>query len=378
VYAVGEFAERMRIAGGSITSAGKRDGFVVRYGRDGEGLWARAIGAGDHDGLYDVASDAAGNAYVVGAVRGAVDVDRDGKTDLDTGGAAAMLLASFDPEGNLRWLRASGGDAQTFARALAMGPNDELYVGGHYLGGAPDLDGDGRPDVPATAAVQAGGTVNPGSDLNGFFARFDTTGKMIWVRGASGPAVQTTGSLAVAGNGDLIVLGGQTGPTDLDGDGETDLEFRSMADRKWEHHADGNAFLLRVTPAGERRWARLFVAAASHVAADATRIAISGTYTGPLDLDGDGREERAADPDRYLEGFVAILDGEGGVRHVFTIVGGDSDVASAAGFSPDGKKLYVTGYTKLGADFDGDGRIESASACHQLGDVYLASYAVED
>jgi hypothetical protein len=83
--------------------------------------------------------------------------------------------------------------------------------------------------------------------------------------------------------------------------------------------------------------------------------------------------ERDADPDPLLEGFAAILDGQGDIRHVFTIVGDDSDVANAAGFTPYGKGLYGTGYTTLGADYDGDGVIESASARHQLGDVFLAA-----
>jgi sugar lactone lactonase YvrE len=117
---------------------------------------------------------------------------------------------------------------------------------------------------------------------------------------------------------------------------------------------------------------------ASQVSAHAARIAVSGSYSGPLDLDDDGSLERDADPDPQEEGFSAVLDDEGLLQHVFTIVGPDGDVANAAGFSPDGRKLYVTGYTKLGADFDADGVIEAASACHQLGDLYLASYALPD
>ena len=105
---------------------------------------------------------------------------------------------------------------------------------------------------------------------------------------------------------------------------------------------------------------------------------MSGSYAGRLDLNDDGKPERNADSDPDLEGFAAILDAKGDVRHVFTIVGANSDVANAAGFSRDGKKLYVTGYTKLGADFDGDGKDEHASACHQLGDIYVARYDVSN
>jgi hypothetical protein len=378
-FAVGDFTDSMRIAGGTILSAGGRtDGFVARYDQNGEALWARPVGGPEGDQLFDVASDAAGNVFVIGSVKGAVDIDRDGTVDVDVAGASAFLLASFDPDGRLRWARASGGPATVVGRAIAIGPGDEIYIGAHYGNGAPDLNGDGTPDVPAAATVDRAAAVTPQSDFNGFYARFDSSGEMVWVRAISGPASQAVGSLAVAGNGDVLVLGGFTDSADLDGDGTADLEFASMEDRIAEDYAEGNSFLLRIDPDGARIWARRYAAMAAHVVADATRIVVSGSYSGALDLDDDGVLERGDDEDPQTEGFAAILDGDGRLRHVFTIVGPDGDVANAAGFSPDGGTLYVTGYTKLGADFDGDGVIEAASACHQLGDLYLASYAVPD
>lgn len=263
-------------------------------------------------------------------------------------------------------------------RAIAVGPGDEITIGGLYSGGAADLDGDGTPDVPATATVTPGAAITPQSDLNGFYARFDGSGEMLWARAITGPAVQAVGSIAVTGDGDVLVLGGMTASADIDGDGVSDLEFVSMADRTAENFADGNSFLLRVGPEGGLIWARRYAAMATHVAADATRIVMSGNYSGALDLDDDGVIEREADDDPQTEGFAAILDGDGGLVRVFTIVGPDGDVANAAGFSPDGSALYVTGYTKLGADFDGDGEIEAASACHQIGDLYLAKYAIPE
>ncbi len=89
------------------------------------------------------------------------------------------------------------------------------------------------------------------------------------------------------------------------------------------------------------------MASAKHVATSDTHIVISGTYSNDLDLDDDGIFERSADPDEKLEGFSAILDNQGHVKHIFTMVGGNSDIANAAGFSPDGSRLYVTGYTRL-------------------------------
>ena len=374
-YAVGNFTDSMRIAGGTIQSAGKIDGFLVRYNQKGQTQWAIPIGSSESDELVDVASDSDGNIFVVGTIRGQVDIDRDGKIDVASEGESSILLASFTPNGDLRWANASAGNVLASGRAIALGPNGEIYIGGIYYRGAPDLNRDGTPDLPPTTDNSS--PVTGQTDINGFFARYDSSGKMIWAKSVAGPAVQSVGSLSVIGNGDLIVLGGYTGSVDLNGESSSDLEFKSMGKAKYHKFVDGIAFLLRVSPEGKTIWARRYMAAPVHVASEAKRIVISGTYTETLDLDDDGVAERAADPDKWLEGFAAILDGDGRVQHVFTIVGDDSDVANAAGFSPDGKKLYVTGYTRLGADFDNDNKLESASACHQKGDLFLSSYDVE-
>lgn len=365
-YAVGWFEETMNVASGEIHSAGRRDGFLVHYAEvDSEKNWAVPIGNVDNDYLYKVASDAAGNAYVIGTISGDVDIDRDGIVDVTAKGDSSMLLASFDPNGKLRWAHSSAGGAVEDGRAIMIGPHDEIYVAGFFRAGTLDLDADGEPN----------GSVASERSTHGYFARFDSAGKMLWERVISGADWQGVLSLAVTGNGDLLIHGGYNGPIDLDGDGTADVEFKSLGDSLPANLADMNAFLARFSTDGKLIWARRYTTG-GHIAADATRIVMSGMYSGPLDLDGDGEPERAGDNDEEYEGFSAILDGHGEIQHVFTIVGGDSDVAHAAGFTPDGEHLYVTGYTKLGADFNDDGQIESASQCHQLGDVFLAMYDV--
>lgn len=375
VYVVGNFERSIRIGPHQLTAEGGNDGFLARYDREGTVLWAVAIGGTEPDDLRGVASDEAGNVYVLGTIHGPVDVDRDGRVDVAPSSESALLLASFTPQGRLLWAHASAGSAAARAMTVASGLEGEIYISGFYRAGTVDLDADGEPEGPEAGGS---GTVTPESDLNAFFARFDTAGEMHWSRFVSGPGTQIVGTLAIAGNGDLIVGGSYTGPVDLDADGVPDLEFESLSDSRQEHGYDSNTLLLRMTPAGDRIWARRYKVAGGYVTADATRIAMNGIYNGDLDFDEDGIPERAADPDEGFESFIAILDGDGELLKLFTVVGEDDDMVAATAFSPDGSRLYATGYTKLGADYDGDGRIEFASECHQLGDYFLAVYDVDD
>ncbi len=379
VYAVGLFNERLQMSETTtLHSEGGSDGFLARYGRDSKLIWGRAIGGTGDDRFWDVVSDSKGNVILIGTVIGPVDVDRDGRIDLNAGEDGQALILSFSPEGDFRWMRASGGNASAWGLAAGMGPNDEVYIAGWYRNGAPDFDGDGEPDLQVSEVTSADIKDPAKYEYDGFYGRLDENGSPLWINGVSGRAMQTVSSLAIAANGDLLVLGGYSSAPDFDGDGVADLEFRSMADRLWKYQGDGNIFLMRVTPDGERVWTKRYTAGARHVVARDSSIVLSGAYSGALDIDDDGVPERESDGDDQREGFSAILDEQGEVRQVLTVVGDHHDIVNAAGFSPDGNTLYLTGYTSLGADFDGDGKVEVSSVCDKAGELYLAVYRLEE
>lgn len=382
VFAVGMFTDSLQMTDTvTLHSEGGSDGFLARYGRDSVLMWGRSVGGIGQDQFLDVASDSKGNVIVIGLVGGPVDVNRDGNVDIHAEKDGRALIVSYSPDGHIRWFRGLDGDASSRGMSVTTGPNDEIYIGGWYRNGAPDFDGDGEPDLPVSdeTSAEVMALQDPGKfEMNGFYARLDEDGAPVWVKGVLGPAIQAVAALAIAANGDLLVLGGHTAPPDFDGDGVADLEFRSMADRMWKYDVDANIFLMRVTQDGERVWSQRYTAPARHVAANGSHILLSGAYSGVLDVDDDGIPERESDDDDQREGFSMILDERGEVRQVLTVVGDHQDIVNAAGFSPDGNTLYMTGFTSLGADFDGDGEIESASVCHKAGELYLALYALEE
>jgi hypothetical protein len=379
LYAVGHFSQEMQYGRGVLRSAGGKDGFIARYDRDGKALWARAIGGPGLDEMYRVASDTRGNAYVIGTATGALDVDRDGDVDVVGTAKGSALVAAWDADGGFLWARISGGDARVLGLGIATGPGDEVYIAGAYQDGAPDFDGNGEADGPVAASGAAPGPDGAVQyDLNGYYARLDTTGRVRWIRVVAGPSIQSAGGLAVADNGDLYVLGGNSAPSDIDGDGVADINFVGLGERKNQYHIDSNLYLLRVTAAGDLLWNRTYTASGSHLSLRGARLLVSGTYSNDLDFDNDGVLERDSDGDDRQEGFVAILDEQGKLQQLLTIVGDAADVVNAAGLSPDGRTLYMTGYTQLGADFNGDDVVEASSVCHLAGEVYVAVFEFVD
>ncbi len=379
LYAVGHFSDEMQYGRGMLRSAGGKDGFIARYDRDGDPLWARAIGGPGLDEMYRVASDTRGNAYVIGTATGKVDVDGDGEVDVVGTAKGSALVTAWDADGGFLWARISGGDARVMGLGIATGAGGDLYIAGAYQDGAPDFDGNGEADGPmavSSAAPGPDGAVQ--YDLNGYYARLDTDGRVRWIRVVTGPSIQTAGGLAVADNGDLYVLGGHSAPSDLDGDGAADIDFISRSGRKYQYDIEFNLYLLRVTAAGDLLWNRTYTTSGGHLSLRGKRLLVSGTYSNDLDFDNDGVLERESDGDDRKEGFVAILNEQGELEQLLTIVGDAADVVNAAGLSPDGRTLYMTGYTQLGADFNGDGVVEASSVCHLAGEIYVAKFEYVD
>jgi hypothetical protein len=172
--------------------------------------------------------------------------------------------------------------------------------------------------------------------------------------------------LALAGNGELLAAGGISGSPDFDGNKSPDTKVPN---------GEFATFVVRYTADGRLVWLRTFSDSRIwHLTANDKRIVLSGFYNEPLDFDGNGSRDGEATADGNNEGLIAILDNQGGLLQVLTVVGQDSDQVRASGFSPDGETLWSTGFVRLTADFDADGQPEGAVRCDHRGDIFGARY----
>lgn len=360
-YMAGGFRDSMTFRSGArITARGDMDGLLVRYNAVGEPLWAHAIGGDQIDVLVDAATDAAGNVYVTGTMQGAFDVDSDGRTDANTKAGKGLLVASYDPGGKLRWFKVAASGSDITAGAIAVTAEGEVHVAAHYLGADVDLDGDARADLPA-----------PGKDGAPVLVHFDAEGGVRKVVGIGQAGNGRIDAMAVAVNGDLLVTGWSQGTVDLNGDGKPDVTPSGVKQTPYvaRYSRQSGPVWVRVFEPGQRL-------AIMDLASSKEHIAISGLYRGPLDLDGDGSLDGKGDADGKSEGLVAILENDGTTHRIFSVTGPGADQARAISFAPDGRSLWMTGFVRLTADFDGDGIPEGAVRCDHYGDIVWARYGL--
>jgi len=352
----------------TLRSTGTWDAYLLRLGANGRSIWVRTTSGDSIESFSDVASDADGNAYVTGM--GYRSFGLEGHSSrIDAGTGLAQFVASYDPDGTLRWVR-SWPDARGWRfHEVAIGRSGEVWVAGSHGEAGVDLDADGQPELEGRGG------------FNVFLARLDPDGvledawQVVSLDGERGRV--EVAEIVFTDDGDVVIGGTVVGSVDFDGDGR--------ADARSYDGTPSSGYLARYSPEGELRWARAHVIdRVWDVATDGRRFALAGFYEGDRDLnqdgtidEADGLRDTSGDEDPSSDLLVLVVSEEGRLERHINAPGIGGDQARAVAFLPRRSAIWVTGFFKLGADFDGTLRDGQAYIrCDALGDIFWARYGL--
>ncbi|WP_224363991.1 SBBP repeat-containing protein [Hyalangium versicolor] len=197
---------------------GEQEGFLSRYADSGTRVWDRRIGPAQEWVVSAVRIDTAGNAYVVGAMKGTLE----GNT---SSGLKDVFVAKYDAEGTRLWLTQFGTGREDVGTGLALSGNGGVYITG-YTAGSFDTS---KP---------------PLGDKDVFVSYLDAAGVRQWTLQAGTASDDEANAIVLSPEGRLFVTGSTRGRWAPDA-AEGLLEL-------------GQAFLLEVTPQGELQRIRQF------------------------------------------------------------------------------------------------------------------------
>jgi DNA-binding beta-propeller fold protein YncE len=130
IYVAGMFTDTANFGDGDKTAVGDEDVFVLKLDSGGNTLWSRVFPGSER--VEDIALDSAGNVVLVGSFDdGSVDLGG-GARLLSAGGARDMWVVKLAADGTFLWDDTAGQGGDTRARAVAIGPNDEVWVAGEF------------------------------------------------------------------------------------------------------------------------------------------------------------------------------------------------------------------------------------------------------
>lgn len=204
-----------------ISTIGTSDGFVVKLDKDGNELWAKAVGNGSETtAILAVATDSNGDVICAGH-----------STEPPYGGADSVILKLDGADGSIVWQREVGG-AGTNDRinALHVDSSDNIYAAGWDDGGARSWNGKwnssgtlqwqrtmanaGSTLTYSMAGDASGNTVTICNDTtlgDGVVYKRNASGTLQWQRrlqatvDSQGAAIDSSGNVYVASNNSTLL-----------------------------------------------------------------------------------------------------------------------------------------------------------------------------
>jgi hypothetical protein len=385
------------------------DIFLAKYNANGKLIWGRRMGGPDDDtvGLLKLAPD--GDVVIAGTFQATANIGSDANPYLlHTRGSRDGFVARFDGgTGEVRWGGRIGGDRDDATTALAVGPDNDVYIAGtvrlngnlnpsntgkginiktlgvddsylERLDGATGArkwskvwgENDTREAILSMTVDNAGNifatgmfnnTVrfdrnNPAFDREAqdaddvFLAKLKPDGSWAWIKSFGGENEESVANMVMGSNGDLY----------LTGNFRKDANFNPVGKPViMTSIGDSDAYVARFHNNGKLVWARQFggdgTIVARAIGVDAAgNVYSTGEFINQMDFDP-GLGIRSFDPDKssdavavpgepdITEGYVSKLDANGKFKYIRLIGGEDAGMADYALAATPAGNVYVTG-----------------------------------
>lgn len=332
----------------SLTSAGSTDIFISKLDRDGNFVWAGAMGGTSHDYGKGIAADRAGNVYITGYFCSATaDFDPGpGIFNLASSGAYDLFISKLDINGNLVWAKAIGGTANDSGFGISLDGSGHLFITGSFAGTV-DFD-PGQGTFNLTAA----------GDIDVFVGKFDGDGNFAWAGAMGGTSMDRGHEISLDASGNVYATGFFSSATaDFDpGPGTFNLTCAGGYD----------VFISKLDGNGNFVWARAMggtlIDTGYGVSVDGSgNVYTTGIFQDTADFDPGTTAFNLTAAGSY-DLFISKLDGNG--EFAWARAAGGTSMDRGHGISLDGSgNVYVTGYFYGTVDFDpGPGAFNLTSA----------------
>ena len=239
VYVAGDFASNQFTLGSSVLPLGGVTDLVLAElsssGTVQRVATARGRGQSEASAL---ASDAAGNTYVVGNFRSEITL---GNTTLSSLGSRDIVVAKRAPSGQYLWAVRAGGTEDDRSHGIAVDGSGNVYITGEYYSFTAGFG----------STSLTGGVANSFTEANVFVAKLDAQGNWLWATQAGGSGYRSddiSNGIAVDGSGNACITGYFQGPSATFG--STTLPNRSGATTR-----GSNLFVAKLAPGGSWLWA---------------------------------------------------------------------------------------------------------------------------
>ena len=252
-----ESAPRSFQNGRVVESGFKRNGFTVgRYDKgkdlviDPSLVWATYFGGNGQDQGTAVTTDNSGNVFITGWTQSKSGIATSGAYQTSfTGGGSSInntgdaFIAKFNNEGNILWATYYGGSGDDRANGISLDVMANVYIAGYTT----SVSG-----IATSGAFQSSSyDITYGSGGDGFLAKFNATGAIVWAtyfggKDHNGSIIE--GIACQNTNGDVYITGSTESYSGLATSGAFQTSINGNSD----------AFIAKFNLDGKESWATYF------------------------------------------------------------------------------------------------------------------------
>jgi hypothetical protein len=399
ILAAGNFSNTIVFGSDTLVSAGSTDMFVVKYDSAGNSLWAKRGGAATYgETAGAVATDTAGNVFVIGHFSGPTITFGSTVLSNTSSFTSDFYLVKYDSSGNLLWAKKAGGTGNDYASSLKTDSAGNVFISGSFSSssivfgsttltrsgpsGSQDMflvkyDNAGNAiwakkssgtgdEVTISMAINNAGEICITGEFNGtatfgtttlvgsgiydvFIAKYDNNGNTVWAQKAGGTGTDRSASLALDKTQNIIIAGGFSSPT---------INFGSLT---LSSVSFGNNFLAKYDSNGNPIWAKKYGGSGEYLKSVAVdqlnHILIAGSFQSPsLTLSGSVLSNSGGE-----DLFIVKLDSMGNEIWADGIGGNNNEIFNAATFDDLGNIIAAGNFQSPSLSFGADTLINAGN-----------------
>ena len=221
------------------------DSFLAKYDNEGNVKWVTGQSSSSNDVGKSISTDRNGNVYVGGYYTTSLDLYSKNSTTSSaqlTGTGRDGFIAKYDKDGNVVWAAKQGSTPPASANLkslkISTDRNGNVYIAGEFYGNITFYKKDNTPGISFT-----------GSTYDGFIAKYDKDGNVVWAAKQSGSGTEISYDVSTDRYGNVYIAGDyytNTPITLYNSDDSTGVTLSSNGD---------DAFLAKYDSDGNIKWA---------------------------------------------------------------------------------------------------------------------------
>ncbi len=312
----------------NLTAVGE-DIFILKLDADGNFIWAKDMGASNHDQGASITTDANGNVYTTGHFWGTADFKPGQGVYHLTATYSDAFIQKLNANGDFLWAKKVGGNYYDSGDVIATDANRNIYLAGRFTETVDFDPGSGIYNLTATI------------DGDAFIQKLDDNGNFLWAKQLEGSII----SMTIDADDNVYTTGRFNQTVDFD-PGVGVYNLTSVG--------DGDIFIQKLDTNGNFIWVKQMGAdghdRGNSIATDASgNVYTTGRFEGTVDFNpGLGVQNLTSTGDHDI--FIQKLNTNGNLLWVEKIGGSAYDSGNSIATDANGN-VHTTGSFRETVDF---------------------------